>query len=237
MRKLLPPNRTFWFGTDELGRDILARCLHGGRLSLGTGLLAAALAGTAGTGLGMTAGSVGGRADRAIGALFDTILAFPGILLALAVSVFLGKGAYNAALAASLVGTPLVGRIARAGALAEWGREYPQAAYALGAGSVRIGLRHVLPNILPVVLVQVTLCVADAILIEAGLSFLGLGAQPPRASLGSMLRDSREFLTDTVWYALFPGLLLTVLLLSISYLANVLGDTLGPRRAPISLQS
>ncbi|MBM3596816.1 MAG: ABC transporter permease [Alphaproteobacteria bacterium] len=223
--ELLPPRPGFWFGTDDLGRDILSRCLHGAQLSLVTGFLAAAMAGVAGTVLGTVAGFCRGAVDAVLGRIFDTILAFPGLLLGLAVAVFLGKGLYNAAIAAAVINLPLIARLARAGVLGEQEKEYAQAARAIGAGPSRIVMRHLLPNILPIILVQVTLTVADAMIIEAGLSFLGLGAQPPQPSLGIMLRDSRNFLSSAQWYAIFPGIFLTVFLMLISFMSDALSES------------
>lgn len=229
--ELLPPRAGFWFGTDDLGRDILSRTLYGAQLSLATGLIAAILAGVTGTSLGMIAGFVRGRTDAVLGRLFDTILAFPGLLLGLAVAVFLGKGLYNAAIAAAIINLPLIARLARAGVLSEQEKEYALAARAIGTTSTDIMVRHLLPNILPIVMVQVTLTAADAMIIEAGLSFLGLGAQPPQPSLGIMLRDSRNFLTSAVWYAIFPGLFLTLFLLLISFISDALAEIHHPRRS------
>lgn len=228
--ELLPPRAGFWFGTDDFGRDILTRSLYGAQLSLSTGLLAAALAGIVGTALGMIAGYVRGFVDDLLGRLFDTVMAFPGLLLGLAVAVFLGKGLFNAALAAAIINVPLVARLARAGVLSEQEKEYTMAARAIAASPTRIILRHLLPNIVPIILVQVTLTMADAMIIEAGLSFLGLGAQPPQPSLGIMLRDSRQFLTDALWYAVFPGLFLMVFLMLISFISDALTDIYNPRR-------
>lgn len=228
--ELLPPRPGFWFGTDDFGRDILSRCLHGARLSLATGLLAAALAGIVGTALGMIAGYLRGAVDGVLGRLFDTVMAFPGLLFGIAVAVFLGKGVFNAALAASIVNIPLIARLARAGVLTEKEKEYTLAARAIGATPARIIIRHLLPNIFPIILVQVTLTMADAMIIEAGLSFLGLGAQPPQASLGTMLRDSRQFLSDAIWYAIFPGLFLTIFLMLISFISDAMAEVYNPRR-------
>ena len=236
-QELLPPRPGFWLGTDEFGRDILSRSLFGARLSLATGLAAAVVAGLLGTGLGGVAGLWGGRIDGILSRLFDTILAFPGLLLALAAAVLLGKGVYNAGLAATLMSLPLIARLARASVLAERQKEYVLAAHAVGAAGTRIGLLHLLPNILPVIFVQVTLTVADAMLVEAGLSFLGLGAQPPRSSLGLMLRDSREFLNDAVWYAAFPGAFLTAFLLAISFISDALADVFDPRRQLVGVRA
>lgn len=228
--ELLPPRAGFWFGTDDFGRDILSRSLHGAQLSLATALLAALLAGVAGTALGMIAGYRRGIIDNILGRFFDTILAFPGLLFGIAVAVLLGKGEFNAALAAAIINLPLIARLARAGVLSEQEKEYTLAARALAAKPSRIILRHLLPNILPIILVQVTLTMADAMIIEAGLSFLGLGAQPPQPSLGIMLRDSRQFLSDAVWYAIFPGLFLTVFLMLISFISDALTEMYNPRR-------
>jgi len=227
--ELRSPKLGFWFGTDDLGRDILSRSLYGARLSLTTGLLASILAGSAGTTLGMLAGFLRGRLDDVLGRLFDTILAFPGLLMGLAVAVFLGKGFYNAAIAAAIISLPLIARLARAGVLSEGEKEYALAARAMGAPAGRILVRHLFPNVCPIVLVQMTLTIADAMIIEAGLSFLGLGAQPPQASLGTMLRDSREFLADAAWYALFPGLILTSFLMLISFVSDGLARAFDPR--------
>lgn len=229
--ELLPPRAGFWFGTDDFGRDILSRSLHGAQLSLGTGLLAAMLAGVLGTVLGMISGFLRGFVDDILGRLFDTIMAFPGLLLGLAVAVLLGKGLFNAAIAAAIINLPLIARLARAGVLSEQEKEYTLAARAIAATPARIILRHLLPNIFPILLVQITLTMADAMIIEAGLSFLGLGAQPPQPSLGIMLRDSRQFLTDALWYALFPGLFLMVFLMLISFISDALADVYNPRRA------
>lgn len=228
--ELLPPRAGFWFGTDDFGRDILSRCLYGAQLSLATGLLAAVLAGVIGTVLGMIAGFLRGFVDDVLGRLFDTIMAFPGLLLGLAVAVFLGKGLYNAAIAAAIINIPLIARLARAGVLSEQEKDYALAARAIGATPARIIVRYLLPNIFPIILVQVTLTMADAMIIEAGLSFLGLGAQPPQPSLGIMLRDSRTFLTDALWYAVFPGIFLTLFLLLISFISDALDDVYQPRR-------
>lgn len=228
-QELMPPTLAFLFGTDDLGRDILTRCIYGAQLSLFTGLLAAAISGVLGAVLGMYAGYRGGLADKLLGRLFDTILAFPGLLLGLAVAVLLGKGLVNAALAAAIINLPLVARLARAAVLSEKEREYVLAAQAIGMSHGRIMLLHLLPNVLPVLLVQITLTVADAMIIEAGLSFLGLGAQPPQPSLGIMLRDSRNFLALAPWYALFPGLMLTLFLVSLSFVSNGLAAAFNPR--------
>ena len=227
--ELLPPQPAFLFGTDDLGRDIFSRSIYGAQLSLFTGLLAALISGVLGTGLGMYSGYRGGWPDKALGRLFDTILAFPGLLLGLGVAVMLGKGLVNAAIAAAIINLPLVARLARAAVLGEQEREYVLAARAIGMTRARILLVHLLPNVVPVLLVQITLTVADAMIIEAGLSFLGLGAQPPQPSLGIMLRDSRNFLSLAPWYALFPGLLLTFFLVCLSFLSNSLAAAFNPR--------
>jgi peptide/nickel transport system permease protein len=228
-QELLPPQPAFLFGTDDLGRDLLSRSIYGAQLSLFTGLLAGLLSGVVGTAAGMYAAYRGGFVDKLLGRLFDTILAFPGLLLGLGVAILLGKGVTNAALAAAIINLPLIARLARAAVLGEQQKEYVLAARAVGARATRILVQHLLPNILPIVLVQITLTIADAMIIEAGLSFLGLGAQPPQPSLGIMLRDSRAFLSVAPWYALFPGLTLTIFLISLSFLSDALATAFNAR--------
>ena len=228
--ELMPPSATFLFGTDDFGRDILTRSLYGMRLSLGIGLLASISGGLVGIILGIAAGFIGGWIDDVLGRIWDTLLAFPALLLGLAVAVGLGPGTHNAAIAAALINIPIIGRIARAGVLGEQEKDYIQAAHALGASSWRITALHLLPNIFPVLLVQITLTMAHAMIIEAGLSFLGLGAQPPTPSLGTMLRDARAYMNEAIWYAVFPGLVLTLLLLLLSYISDALSDAFDTRR-------
>lgn len=229
--ELMPPSLVYWFGTDDFGRDLFARCIWGMRLSLAIGVMAAAASGVIGTLLGMLQGYVRGWLDEVLGRIWDTLLAFPGLLLGLAVVIFLGEGSHNAAVAAAVANIPIIARLARATVLGEQERDYVMAARAAGARPERIIALHLFPNVFPIVTVQVTLVVAHAMILEAGLSFLGIGAQPPFPSLGGMLRDSRAFMRDAVWYAIFPGLTLTVLLLLVTFISDGLADAYDPRRS------
>lgn len=228
--ELIAPNQRFWFGTDDLGRDLFSRCIYGMRLSFSIGLLAVMIAGGFGVTLGMLQGYFKGRIDNVLGRLWDTIIAFPGLLLGLAVAVFLGEGSHIAAIAAALNNTPEIARLARALVFTEQEKDYTAAAKSNGASTRRIIFLHLLPNIFPVLTVQFTLTMSEAMIVEAGLSFLGLGAQPPEPSLGSMLRDARNYMNDGLWYALFPGAILALLLLQITFLADALADAFDPRR-------
>lgn len=228
--ELYGPNATYWFGTDDFGRDIFSRCIWGLRLSLAIGLLAAISAGIIGTALGMLQGFLRGWFDETIGRIWDTLLAFPGLLLGLAVAIFLGEGSMNAAIASALINIPIIGRIARASVLAEQEKDYIMAARACGANARRILTLYLFPNVFPIVTVQITLTVAHAMILEAGLSFLGIGAQPPFPSLGGMLRDARIYMNEALWYAIFPGLVLTVVLVLITFISDALADAFDPRR-------
>jgi peptide/nickel transport system permease protein len=177
----------------------------------------------------MLAGYIGGWLDNILGRIWDTLLAFPGLLLAMGVVVVLGPGEGIAAVAAAIINIPIIGRLARAEVLAQKEREYTQAAVAIGASTWRILVVHVFPNIFPAILVQITLTMAHAMLLEAGLSFLGLGAQPPDPSLGTMLRNARAYMREAVWLAIFPGLALTGLLITLSFLADAIRDIYDPR--------
>lgn len=228
--ELLGPNSTYWFGTDDFGRDLFARCVWGLRLSLAIGLLAAISAGIIGTALGMLQGFLRGWIDEGIGRVWDTLLAFPGLLLGLAVAIFLGEGSQNAAVASAMINIPIIGRIARASVLTEQEKDYVLAARACGANARRILALYLFPNVFPIVTVQITLTVAHAMILEAGLSFLGIGAQAPFPSLGGMLRDSRTYMNEALWYAIFPGLVLTVVLVLITFISDALADAFDPRR-------
>ena len=228
--ELVGPSLQHPLGTDEFGRDLLTRVLHGMRLSLVIGLLASLAGGTVGLVLGLWAGFYEGVLDDVLGRLMDTVLAFPALIVGLTVAVILGPSAMNAAIAAAIINVPIIARIVRAGVIAEKQREYSQAALALGAGAGRILAGHILPNVMPAVLVQLTLTLAHSMVLEAGLSFLGLGAQPPDPSLGVLLRNARGYMRDAPMLAIAPGAALSLLLLAISFLANAFRDASDPRK-------
>lgn len=216
------------FGTDYLGRDIYTRTLYGSRVSLIAGALAVLLGAVMGTFMGITAGFMGGWTDVVMMRLSDAISAFPSILLGAAVVAVLGPGFIQVAIAIAISQAPLFARLTRAIAMVERGQEYVEAAQSMGARSGRIMLRHILPNALGPVAVQASLSVGIAILLEAGLSFLGLGVQPPTPSWGQMLADALRFIDFIPAYAIFPGLALTVVLVGVNLVADALRDQFDP---------
>ncbi|MBI3977858.1 MAG: ABC transporter permease [Chloroflexi bacterium] len=223
------PSALHWIGTDEYGRDILSRPIYGARVSLGVGVAAVVLGASVGVAAGLAAGYWQGWIETIVMRICDSLLAFPAILLGIALAVLFQPGVVNVALATASISVPQFARIARAGALQEKHKEYVTAARVLGASDRRIVLRHILPNVTSPIIVQVSLSMAFAALLEAGLSFLGLGVQPPEPSWGSMLNTSRRFLRDTAWYAIAPGFALTLLLLGLNFLADGLRSALDPR--------
>lgn len=229
-QELQPPGSQFPLGSDELGRDLLSRILYGARVSFIVGVLATSIGAILGITTGLIAGYAGGWTDSVIMRFYDVLLAFPGIIIGIAVISVLGPGTVNVAWALALGGMPFFARLMRSLVLSERERDYVQAARCLGAGSNRIMVRHVLPNAIPPLLVQLSLAMGFAVLAEAGLSFLGLGVQPPDPSWGSMLNDSRAYLRESPWYGLWPGVALTVLLIGLNYLSDALRDALDPRR-------
>ena len=227
--RLQPPNATYLLGTDEFGRDILSRLIFGARNSLIVSVSSVALACLLGTALGMIAGYAGGLNDNIIMRLMDLLFAFPAILLALFIVTALGPGARNTILAISIVYTPIFARVARGPVLIIKNQEYVQACRALGANHSRILLRHLLPNIFPPILVQISLALSWVMLTEASLSFLGLGTIPPNPSFGSMLSDSRLLMELAPWTAIFPGLGLMLGVMGFSMFGDGLRDMLDPR--------
>jgi len=224
------PSATHWFGTDEVGRDLLSRVIWGGRASLAAGLTAVAIAVGAGVPIGMIAGYLGGWVDAVISRLTDAMLAVPFLILAIALAAFLGPSLGNAMIAIGVTATPIFVRLARGQVLAARAEDYVEAARAVGNPPVRILLRHILPNILPPVMVQATLAIAAAIIAEASLSFLGLGQQPPAPSWGSMLNTAQRFLTQAPWMAIFPGLAIFLTVLAFNLFGDGLRDALDPKR-------
>ena len=229
--ELRPPSTSHLLGTDELGRDIFSRILYGARISLLVGIVAVGLGAALGISSGLFAGYVGGWVETLIFRVWDTLMAFPGVLLAIAVSAILGRGLFNIAIAVAIISIPTYARLARGGMLTEREKDYVTAAHTLGQSTGRIIFQHILPNTLPPILTQVALGMASAVFLEAGLSFLGLGAQPPAPSWGSMLADSRNYLRIAAWYGIAPGVAISLFMLGLNMLADGLRDALDPTRA------
>jgi peptide/nickel transport system permease protein len=225
--ELARPSPAFPFGTDELGRDLLSRVLYGGRVSLLVASVSVLLASAVGVIVGLAGGYFGGVWDAVIMRLTDTILAFPAVILAMAVVSLLSPSSFNAMLAVAVVGIPTFARLTRGAVLAEREREYVEAARAAGASDLYAIFRTILPNTLTPVLVQVTVSMGFAVLLEAGLSFLGLGTQPPQPSWGAMLFASASFLNQAPWYGFFPGVFLTALVLGLNLIAEALQEVLS----------
>ena len=229
-RRLEGPSRDHPLGLDELGRDVLSRLLAGARVSVAVGLAVVGVAGTIGTLLGAAAGALGGRWDTALMRVIDVFLAFPGILLAIALVAVLGPALRNVVVALVAIGWVGYARLARGQVLQLREQEYVLAARAAGASRLRILFRHLLPNVLPLAVVQASLALAGAILAEASLSFLGLGIQPPTPSWGAMINAGRSHLLDAPHVTLFPGLAILLSVLSLNFLGDELVDRLDPRR-------
>lgn len=220
------PSSAHWFGTDKLGRDLFARVVYGARISVRIGFIAVGLAITAGTLIGSVAGYLGGRIDTLLMGAMDIMLAFPSIILAIGITTILGPSITNLMIAVGIVYIPQYARLARSSVLNVRDTEFVEAARAIGAMTPMILLRHILPNILTPLLVQATLGVATAELEAAGLSYLGLGARPPMPEWGAMLNDARDYWLSAPWALIFPGVSITILVLSFNLLGDGLRDAL-----------
>ncbi len=229
--ELLAPSLAHPFGTDEFGRDLWSRTLHGLRLSFVVGVLSTLLGGGAGLALGAIAGYRGGKLDTVAMRAVDGLLAIPAILLGIAAVAALGPGARNVTVTLALVQFPVFARLTRGAVLAEKQEEYVLAAVAVGARPLDILVRHILRNGISPIVVQAALAIGFSVLVEASLSFLGLGIRPPEPSLGSILDASRNVMRHAVWYPLLPGLVLVLLLYALNGAAAVLNDLLNPRQS------
>ena len=224
------PSAAHWLGTDENGRDVLARVIFGARASMLAGVVSVLIAAGIGVPAGLLAGFVGGWIDAVLSRIVDAMLACPFLILAIALAAFLGPDLKNAMIAIGVTAAPVFMRVSRGAAMDVAGNDYVEAARALGNPPWRVAVRHVLPNIIPPVLVQGTLAIAAAIIAEASLSFLGLGQQPPQPSWGSMLNAAQRFLTQAPWLAVFPGLAIFLCVLSFNLVGDGLRDALDPRQ-------
>jgi len=223
------PSLAHPFGTDRFGRDVLSRTIHGSRIALGVAISSIGLALVVGTILGLAGGYVGGTTDLVIGRAMDVLFSFPTLILAIGIAAMLGPGLDNAALAIAVVYAPLFSRVVRGPVIAERAKEYAVAALGLGAGSFRVVLRHILPNVLAPLIVQTSVSLAYAILTEAALSYLGLGTQPPAPSWGTMLNEGRTYLETAPWMSVFPGLAIMLAVLGFNLLGDGLRSALDPQ--------
>jgi peptide/nickel transport system permease protein len=227
--KLLPPSRDHFFGTDEFGRDVYSRVIWGGRISLRVGVIAVSIGMIVGSVVGLFAGYFGRWFDMVSQRVIDVMLAFPDLILALAIVAVLGPSLSNVMIAIGIGSIPVYARVMRGQVLGLREKEYVEAARAAGAGHMRLIFRHILPNALSAVVVIATLGIASAILAGAGLSFIGMGAQPPTPEWGAMLANGRSFLRHEWWIATFPGIFIALIVLGFNLFGDGLRDALDPR--------
>lgn len=227
--RLSPPTLDHFLGTDQLGRDLFYRVMLGARTSISIAVSAVLLSLVIGLPMGLISGFFRGTVDNILMRVVDTLLSFPALLLALTISAVLGPNLKNTILAIGIAFTPYLARLIRGEALRVSQMPYVEAAKAAGANNLRIMVGHILPNITPVIIVQFTISLAFAILAEAGLSFLGLGTQPPEASWGLMIQASRDYLDRAPWTALVPGIAVALTVLGLNMFGDVLRDVLDPR--------
>jgi peptide/nickel transport system permease protein len=227
--RLAAPSASHWLGTDPLGRDVLAMIAAGARVSLGVSLGAVAIGLVVGVPLGLVAAVLGGLGDEAVARLNDLVFAMPSLLLAVLLAATLGPGPTNAVIALGVFNVPVFARLARAGARTLLVRDFVLAARVAGKGRLRIAFEHLLPNLAGLLVVQATIQLALGIAAEAGLSYVGLGAQPPAPSWGRMLNDAQTLTAIAPWLAWFPGLALSITVLALSLLGERLRDVLDPR--------
>jgi peptide/nickel transport system permease protein len=225
------PSAAHWFGTDEIGRDVLSRVIFGARASLLAGVVSVLISLSVGVPTGLLAGYAGGKTDMLISRVTDALLACPFLILAIALAAFLGPSLTNAMIAIGISATPIFIRLTRGTTIAVKAEDFVLAARAIGNAPWRIAVRHVLPNIVPPLLVQATLAIAAAVIAEASLSFLGLGQQPPQPSWGSMLNTAKNYIDNAPWMAIWPGVSIFLLVLSFNIVGDGLRDALDPRHA------
>ena len=225
------PSAAHWFGTDELGRDVLSRLLWGARASLLAGVVSVCIAVVIGVPLGLLAGYFGKLVDGVISRIADALLSIPFLILAIALAAFLGPSLTNAMAAIGISAMPRFVRLTRGPAITVKAEEYVEGARAIGLGHARIIVRYILPNVLPPIIVQASLTIATAIIAEASLSFLGLGQLPPSPSWGSMLNTAKDFVSQAPWMSVFPGIAIFLAVLGFNLLGDGLRDALDPRES------
>jgi peptide/nickel transport system permease protein len=225
-----PPSAEHLMGTDDLGRDVFSRVLYGARVSLRVAIFSVTAALVVAVPLGLAAGYFGGPIDVVVTRLFDTVFAFPAILIGIGFVAVLGPDLQNVIIAVAIINIPTIGRLVRATVLGQRDQDYVEAIRAAGASTPRIAFGHILPNAIPPLFVQVALAAGEAVLLEAAFSFLGLGSRPPTPSWGTMLNEGRRFLDRAPWLGFFPGLAITIMIFGLNALGDGMRNALDPRR-------